>query len=125
MAKPELGKKHVCHSCGAHYYDLNAEKVKCPKCGKAPKKSKVAEVIASEVVEEIVTETSSVVELDANGNEVVSLEDLVDDDLEDDDLDEDDEENGLIADASDLGEDDDDLSEVMEHIDEGTVDTGD
>ena len=34
MAKPELGSKRVCVSCGARFYDLNKSPIKCPKCGR-------------------------------------------------------------------------------------------
>ena len=33
MAKPELGSKRQCMSCGAKFYDLNKEPGVCPKCG--------------------------------------------------------------------------------------------
>ncbi len=33
MAKPELGTKRVCASCGARFYDLNKTPITCPKCG--------------------------------------------------------------------------------------------
>ena len=33
MAKPELGTKRLCASCGAKYYDLNSDPIVCPKCG--------------------------------------------------------------------------------------------
>ncbi|MEH0071036.1 TIGR02300 family protein [Pannonibacter sp. Pt2-lr] len=33
MAKPELGTKRLCPSCGAKYYDLNRNPITCPKCG--------------------------------------------------------------------------------------------
>lgn len=33
MAKPELGSKRVCLSCGAKFYDLNRNPILCPKCG--------------------------------------------------------------------------------------------
>ncbi len=32
MAKPEWGAKHICHSCGTRYYDLQSSPVICPKC---------------------------------------------------------------------------------------------
>ena len=35
MAKPELGTKRLCASCGAKFYDLNKDPVHCPKCGAA------------------------------------------------------------------------------------------
>ena len=33
MAKPELGTKRLCGSCGAKFYDLNKDPITCPKCG--------------------------------------------------------------------------------------------
>ena len=33
MAKPELGAKRVCVSCGARFYDLTKQPAVCPKCG--------------------------------------------------------------------------------------------
>ena len=33
MAKPELGTKRVCVSCGAKFYDLTHTPAVCPKCG--------------------------------------------------------------------------------------------
>ncbi|HRK25477.1 MAG TPA: TIGR02300 family protein [Beijerinckiaceae bacterium] len=35
MAKPELGIKRQCLSCGAKFYDLNRDPILCPKCGAA------------------------------------------------------------------------------------------
>ena len=32
MAKPELGTKRLCGSCGAKFYDLNKDPIVCPKC---------------------------------------------------------------------------------------------
>ena len=33
MAKPELGTKRLCASCGARFYDLSKTPITCPKCG--------------------------------------------------------------------------------------------
>ncbi|MEF3366856.1 TIGR02300 family protein [Methylocystis sp. 9N] len=33
MAKPELGAKRQCQSCGTKFYDLNKDPIACPKCG--------------------------------------------------------------------------------------------
>ena len=35
VAKPELGTKRLCASCGAKFYDLNKDSIHCPKCGAA------------------------------------------------------------------------------------------
>ena len=32
MPKPEWGAKHICHSCGTRYYDLQRDPIVCPKC---------------------------------------------------------------------------------------------
>jgi uncharacterized protein (TIGR02300 family) len=33
VAKPELGTKRLCASCGAKFYDLSKDPIICPKCG--------------------------------------------------------------------------------------------
>ena len=33
MAKPELGEKRTCVSCGARFFDLGKVPAVCPKCG--------------------------------------------------------------------------------------------
>ena len=33
VARPELGIKRICGSCGAKFYDLARESIVCPKCG--------------------------------------------------------------------------------------------
>jgi len=32
VAKPELGTKRLCASCGAKFYDLSKDPIVCPKC---------------------------------------------------------------------------------------------
>jgi uncharacterized protein (TIGR02300 family) len=32
VAKPELGTKRLCGSCGAKFYDLSKDPIRCPKC---------------------------------------------------------------------------------------------
>ena len=33
MARPNLGSKRVCPSCGAKFYDLGRDPAVCPECG--------------------------------------------------------------------------------------------
>jgi len=33
VAKPELGAKRQCQSCGTKFYDLKKDPIVCPKCG--------------------------------------------------------------------------------------------
>ncbi len=57
MERPDWGKKHLCTSCGARYYDMGAALPTCPKCGtveaseppskaKRDRKAKEAEISA-------------------------------------------------------------------------------
>src|SRR6185437_9009224 len=106
MVKPEWGAKRVCHSCGAPFYDLHRDPITCPKCGgvydpEAILKSRRArpavaekEVEAPEA-EEVVAETEEAEP--AEGEEVEVAEGEEEEDKE------------LIEDASELGEDEDDM----------------
>lgn len=84
MAKPELGVKRLCPSCGTKYYDLNRSPILCPKCGTtfdagqpAVRPEKLVKVVPVEEVE--VDEVAGDVELvsleeadaEAGGDEVV------------------------------------------------------
>lgn len=88
MAKPELGTKRHCPSCGTKYYDLNHDPIRCPKCGtvfdvvqvSAIRPERVSKVV---VDEEIETEDVPDVDLvpleeadaDAGGSDVPDVED--------------------------------------------------
>ena len=53
MAKPELGIKRVCVSCGAKFYDLTKQPAICPKCGtEQPAEQPRMKRAAGNVVEE-------------------------------------------------------------------------
>jgi uncharacterized protein (TIGR02300 family) len=74
VAKPELGTKRLCGSCGAKFYDLSKDPIVCPKCNTvlvlAPVTSRSRpEPARAQVVEEeaVVPETPEA--------EFVSLED--------------------------------------------------
>ena len=122
MAKPEWGAKHTCPSCDTRFYDMKRSPAVCPECSatvetqsqaklkrkastaEPAKKPKAAPVVAAKVAE-------------------VPDEPVVDDDVVDDDVVvEDEDDDSLIEDASDLGEDEDDISEAKEHIDDGISD---
>lgn len=78
MAKPELGTKRVCQSCGAKFYDLSKDPITCPKCGA------VYEVVvpvtrggrpAAAAAGAAATAGADEVEARTEGAEVISLED--------------------------------------------------
>lgn len=83
MAKPELGVKRLCPSCGTKYYDLNRTPILCPKCGTtfdvaqvAVRPEKLAKVVPIEEVEvdEVVADVEIVsleeADAEASGGEV-------------------------------------------------------
>ena len=122
MANPKLGKKRTCQDCGAHYYDLNAKDPKCPKCGAAF--APPAPARGKSNVKKPPKEAEKAVPVKTDEDDAVEEDDL-DSLVEDDDEKHDSDDDDLIADASDLGTDDDDLSEVREHIDEEVIDRSD
>jgi uncharacterized protein (TIGR02300 family) len=107
VLKQAWGSKRQCQECGARFYDLNKNPIVCPKCRKvfepeavkpprrgrpqpaAPKKPAPAEVVADVEV--------------AEGDLDVAA----------------DEEEEVLEDTSELGEDEDDVAEVIEKVEEG------
>jgi uncharacterized protein (TIGR02300 family) len=82
VAKPELGTKRLCASCGAKFYDLSKDPIHCPKCGAVyevvvatrptrPEPAAAAPVVRAPVPEEVAVpepaeaETVSLEEADA------------------------------------------------------------
>jgi uncharacterized protein (TIGR02300 family) len=125
MAKPEWGTKRICHNCGARFYDLRHDPILCPKCGAEfdpeallrSRRTRVAALAEPDPVEEP--------EVEAPGEEPVVGDDLVEEDAEavtaDGDAEaeaEESEEEEVLEDASELGEDQDDMAEVIDHVDE-------
>ncbi len=74
MAKPELGTKRQCQSCGTKFYDLSRDPIICPKCGTPFQVATVRgrpEVVAARPAEEDETELDT-----AAGPELVSLDEV-------------------------------------------------
>ncbi|MGI6246314.1 MAG: TIGR02300 family protein [Pseudochelatococcus sp.] len=121
MAKPELGTKRQCLSCGAKFYDLNRDPILCPKCG-APFQASVVRPVpapANDVDDDeagLETEAVDLVSLD----DVASQEDTPESAGDDDDIDlgEDlpDDEETFLADED---EENDDVSGLID----GDIDT--
>ncbi|PVB61423.1 TIGR02300 family protein [Labrenzia sp. 011] len=126
MAKPELGTKRLCPSCGAKYYDLNRDPITCPKCGtifevvmtsRAAKAAKVVETPEEEEEEdlpaaEIVPLEEADAETEDTGEVVPELDDTDVDIAEDDD----DADDGVFIDDED--EDADEVPAIRVEIDE-------
>lgn len=108
MAKPEWGTKRQCTSCGARFYDLMKPEIACPKCGTvydpdAATKSRRSRPAAEKPAERapVVEEVEAPAEAEAAGGEEAEEED-----------------EALIEDTSDLGEDEDDMAEVIENVED-------
>lgn len=116
MAKPDWGTKRSCGSCGARYYDLRRQPIVCPKCGAvheedAPVRARRARAAAPEKKPKAVPVVEDTPEME-------DVEDVVEADLDEATLENGDDETGdMMEDASDLGEDDDDMAEVIDHLD--------
>ncbi|PPR73588.1 MAG: hypothetical protein CFH05_01154 [Alphaproteobacteria bacterium MarineAlpha3_Bin4] len=122
MAKKSLGNKCSCPNCGALFYDLSRKKIVCPKCGAdyvVPKPIKAKHTPAPVAEKSVPTPAEQIVA--ANDDEDAKL---VGDDINVEDVDNVEEADELIEDASDLGVDDDDMSEVKEHIDSDAEEKG-
>lgn len=116
MAKPEWGVKRTCTSCGARFYDLTKTPIVCPKCDsvvepelpfkvrRTAEKAKAKVAVVAEVADEA---------LETEADDLVDGDEAVTEEAEEDEM---------IEDASDLGGDDDDMAEVMEHLDEDIED---
>ena len=107
VAKPDLGKKRTCLGCGAKFYDLNHDTVTCPKCEAVLDLAALARVRRPKAAPKVDTPKPKLVE-----SEAVDGEERVDD------SDDDEKDDDLIEDASELGEDKDDLFEVIDTVEE-------
>jgi len=90
VAKPELGAKRQCQSCGVKFFDLNKDPILCPKCGAvfhaAPltrAAARAAESADEAEVEKEGIETISLDEVAADESKIEAVD--VDEDVEIDD----------------------------------------
>jgi len=116
LAKAALGQKRVCLHCGARFYDLNKHPIVCPSCGTTfepeafvrTRRSRPAPVEAPKAVvaRPVVAEEADV---------DVDVDDVLPADEEEGEAEAEEEE--VLEDASELGEDEDDMAEVIENVD--------
>ncbi len=101
MAKPELGLKRVCVSCGTKFYDLTKNPAVCPKCGtEQPAEQPRPRRTGGNVVEDKRPKKAAVVE-DVDADVEVEAAD-------------DEAEEGVLEDTSDLEDDADAISGDIE-----------
>ena len=114
VAKQNWGLKRTCQSCGARFYDLEKSPIHCPKCGtefdpEAIMKTKRTKAVAPAprpVPAPAPVEAETGDELEPIEEETVEAEA---DEKEDE---------GVMEDTSELGEDDEDVAEVVDNVDE-------
>ncbi len=110
MAKPSLGVKRICANCHQPFYDLNKNPAHCPNCDQTFDPGEILRGRRGRGNEDVkkidepklakAPETGDAAEV-AEGEEGEEAEEE------------------LLEDASDLGEDEDDMSEVIENVNEG------
>lgn len=86
MAKPELGSKRQCQSCGAKFFDLNRDPIVCPKCG-----TRFVVAATTRAAPRAAAASDEDADIESAGPEIVSLEDAAAD-----------EEKGAAASTSDV-----------------------
>lgn len=112
VAKPQWGAKRECQQCGARFYDLNRSPVECLKCGAVFDPAAASRAKRSRPVPPAPKPKAPPVPADLNtrGDNADTLSD-------------DDDEDDVIEDATELGEDEDDVSDVMDGVAKEKVDT--
>ena len=122
MANAECGSKRTCQSCGARFYDLRRTPAECPKCGAKfepiqilkSRRRKAPPAKAPPAMAPVVDDEGKKIEPGVLNGAADAEEKLAENaGAGDDDVD-DDKEEAVIEDASELGEDEDDVSEVRE-----------
>src|SRR4051794_15334853 len=120
LAKLEWGTKRICPSCGTRYYDLMRDPVVCPKCStpfdpEAFLKARRSRP-AAPVEKELEPVGADDIDPDLEAEEVEAAEEEEEEEVPLDETEEEDEE--LIEDASELGEDEDDMAEVIDNVED-------
>jgi len=111
VVKSAWGIKRTCQSCDAKFYDLQRSPIVCPKCGAIFDPEASLKTRRSRPAEKVVALKPEPVKKGKPAPEVVA-----DDDAEVIEEAEGEEEEEMIEDASELGEDDEDMAEVIENV---------
>jgi len=126
VAKPAWGIKRICHSCGIRFYDLLRDPIVCPSCGARFQHEVLLKARNSRVTsereqpvrmpdDEAAEEAEVVQEEPTEEGEEENEEALDEDEAAEDEKEE--ETEDLIEDASELGGDEDDMTEVIDQVD--------
>ncbi len=112
MVKPEWGVKRKCLACGASFYDMRKKQFTCPKCGIEYD----AQALDEAKIKAALNSVSNIKALEKEMDEEDIVASVIGDadfqDTEDPSVD-------LLEDASELGDDNHDMAEVMDNIGTG------
>jgi uncharacterized protein (TIGR02300 family) len=121
VPKPEWGTKRICQACETRFYDLNHRPILCPKCNaefvfEVPGKSRRLQEADPVVAKKPMVEKAP----GSAGEEVAAVLEAIPDVVETAEAigTGDRKEENLIEDTSELGEDEDDMAEVIENMEE-------
>jgi uncharacterized protein (TIGR02300 family) len=129
VARQEWGTKRLCPNCGTRYYDMHHDPIVCPRCGAAfdPEallktrrtRTPVPAVVAPVAEEEIEPDLGAEEVTPPGDAEVLPIEAEGEEEEEGEEVEgEEEEEEEVLEDASELGEDEDDMAEVIENVDD-------
>jgi uncharacterized protein (TIGR02300 family) len=113
LPKASLGTKRICPNCHLPFYDLHKSPAHCPNCAHAFDPSEALRGRRSRGNEPVAKAEEAKIAKPPADAEVAEVGDVPEAE-EGEEADED-----VLEDASDLGEDDDDVAEVIENVDEG------
>lgn len=120
MAKAKWGTKRVCPSCGIRFYDLGRLPIVCPGCESAFEADAFVRARRSKSSPPAEAPPPKKAPVEAFAEKASSDSDATKDfpnvDVE---VDDDEEDENPIEDASELGEDKDDMSEVVDKAEDG------
>ncbi len=97
MAVDKLGTKRSCPNCDGKFYDLNKNPMLCPMC---KTEFKLEDIIKKRGESKVSIQD---IEADDSENDIIMDSSLMDSD-------------DIVEDTSDLGSDDDDMSDVIDNI---------
>lgn len=111
MSKADWGVKRKCAACGMFFYDMKKEEFKCPKCGIEYKAADFLEAHMQAVLKNA-KKDKTFVENDMTEDELINTV------MKDDIFLTDDENDDLVEDASELGDDSQDMDDVVEGVED-------
>lgn len=119
MAKADLGTKRICPNCGTRYYDLNRAPIICPKCGTqfeipaGRARPQTATVVEEEETEEVEAEGADLISLEEADAEAAG--DTTEEEADDIEVGEDADEDVFLEEEEEEG---DDVADIIGDVDD-------